>query len=200
MAVTKRTRYEVLKRDNYTCHYCRSTQNELTVDHLMPKSLGGSDKMDNLVACCKDCNAGKGSTAPDAEQVAELSAEAVKWAKAEEEVARQRRSQRVAIEAYISAFDELWSGWHVTYNGETHDIPRDDNWEYSVETWAAAGLTMEDFQYLVRRAMKAPKVTANNVWRYFCGCCWNEIKDRQDLARLSVDIVDLAEKLHWEDG
>lgn len=33
MAVTKRTRFEVLRRDNYTCRYCRSTDGALTVDH-----------------------------------------------------------------------------------------------------------------------------------------------------------------------
>lgn len=52
MAVTKRTRFEVLRRDNYTCRYCRSTDGALTVDHVTPRSLGGSDDPSNLVACC----------------------------------------------------------------------------------------------------------------------------------------------------
>ena len=40
MAVSKRTRFEVLRRDNFTCRYCRSTDNELTVDHVTPVALG----------------------------------------------------------------------------------------------------------------------------------------------------------------
>ena len=56
MAVSKRTRFEVLKRDNYTCRYCRSEENPLTVDHVVPTALGGSDAPDNLVAACKDCH------------------------------------------------------------------------------------------------------------------------------------------------
>ena len=39
MAVTKRTRYEVMRRDNFTCRYCRSTEGELTVDHVTPVAL-----------------------------------------------------------------------------------------------------------------------------------------------------------------
>ncbi len=61
MAVSKRTRFEVLRRDNFTCRYCRSTEGALTIDHVIPVALGGTDDPDNLVAACHDCNAGKGS-------------------------------------------------------------------------------------------------------------------------------------------
>ena len=39
MAVTKRVRFEVLRRDEYTCRYCRSKENELTIDHVVPVTL-----------------------------------------------------------------------------------------------------------------------------------------------------------------
>ncbi|MGC7224589.1 HNH endonuclease, partial [Mycobacteroides abscessus subsp. massiliense] len=44
MAVTKRLRYEVLRRDNYSCRYCGRSAPEvkLTVDHVVPVALGGS--------------------------------------------------------------------------------------------------------------------------------------------------------------
>ena len=70
MAVNKRTRYEVLTRDNRTCRYCRATDAPLTIDHVVPTALGGSDKPDNLVTACRDCNAGKSSSSPDAAVVA----------------------------------------------------------------------------------------------------------------------------------
>ena len=72
MAIPKRTRFEVLRRDNYTCRYCRSTDNPLTIDHVTPVSLGGTDDPSNLVAACRDCNAGKASSSPDAEHVAQV--------------------------------------------------------------------------------------------------------------------------------
>ena len=42
------------------CAYCR-TERATTVDHLKPRSKGGSDLRSNLVPCCVDCNHSKGS-------------------------------------------------------------------------------------------------------------------------------------------
>jgi 5-methylcytosine-specific restriction endonuclease McrA len=55
MAVSKRLRYEILRRDNYACRYCGATAPDvkLNVDHVIPQSLGGSDKPDNLVTSCR---------------------------------------------------------------------------------------------------------------------------------------------------
>lgn len=48
-------------RDGYKCAYCNSDQ-ELEVDHIVPFSRGGSDKLDNLQLLCKDCNREKGTS------------------------------------------------------------------------------------------------------------------------------------------
>lgn len=48
-------RRNVFIRDNYTCAYCGS-RDDLTVDHVVPKSKGGKDTWDNLVTCCISCN------------------------------------------------------------------------------------------------------------------------------------------------
>lgn len=52
----------VYVRDGYVCQYCGKDcdRNELTVDHVIPKSKGGSNSWTNLVTCCKDCNNKKG--------------------------------------------------------------------------------------------------------------------------------------------
>lgn len=52
-------RVKILERDNYTCQYCGKKAK--TVDHIMPKSKGGTEDSDNLVACCKACNMFKGN-------------------------------------------------------------------------------------------------------------------------------------------
>ena len=51
----------VLLRDNYTCQYCskKLPAKELTLDHIKPRKLGGKTNWENIVACCKDCNAKK---------------------------------------------------------------------------------------------------------------------------------------------
>lgn len=61
MAVTKKLRFEVFKRDSFTCQYCGSKAPDvvLEVDHIKPKSKGGDDNILNLVTSCFDCNRGK---------------------------------------------------------------------------------------------------------------------------------------------
>lgn len=51
------TRKNVLLRDDYICQYCgkRSTKG-MTVDHIIPRSLGGKTEWDNVVCACKECN------------------------------------------------------------------------------------------------------------------------------------------------
>lgn len=62
MAISKRLRFEILRRDGFKCRYCHGAEVLLTVDHVTPISLGGTDHPSNLVACCDDCNTGKAST------------------------------------------------------------------------------------------------------------------------------------------
>jgi len=61
------SRKNILLRDHNTCQYCGRVfaQSELTLDHVVPKSRGGSSNWDNLVACCRKCNNRKGSHMPD---------------------------------------------------------------------------------------------------------------------------------------
>ena len=54
----KTQRLIVLRRDCYICAYCGEPANE--VDHIQPRVLGGTDDLDNLVACCRRCNSSKG--------------------------------------------------------------------------------------------------------------------------------------------
>lgn len=67
MAIGIRTRYEVLRRDNFACRYCgaKAPYVELHVDHVIPISRGGTDDEWNLTAACVDCNLGKSNGVPD---------------------------------------------------------------------------------------------------------------------------------------
>lgn len=54
------TRKNILKRDNHKCSYCGRGDLPLTLDHIIPKSKGGDDSWENLVAACMPCNNRKG--------------------------------------------------------------------------------------------------------------------------------------------
>jgi 5-methylcytosine-specific restriction endonuclease McrA len=56
----KLTRREVFRRDNYTCQYCGKHTTDLTVDHVIPRHLGGKHCWTNVVAACPVCNHRKG--------------------------------------------------------------------------------------------------------------------------------------------
>ena len=55
----KLSRRTIFARDNYTCQYCGMVTKDLTIDHIIPKRAGGPATWENLVCCCKKCNAKK---------------------------------------------------------------------------------------------------------------------------------------------
>jgi len=60
------SRKNILLRDRNTCQYCATVlpSGELTLDHVIPRSRGGSSTWENLVACCHTCNRRKGNQFP----------------------------------------------------------------------------------------------------------------------------------------
>jgi 5-methylcytosine-specific restriction endonuclease McrA len=59
----KITRRAVFARDDWMCQYCGARSN-LTVDHVVPRSKGGSSNWENIVASCAPCNRRKGNSLP----------------------------------------------------------------------------------------------------------------------------------------
>jgi len=59
----KVNRARIYKRDGHKCVYCGSNKN-LTIDHVLPKSRGGTNRWTNLVTCCGSCNRKKGDKTP----------------------------------------------------------------------------------------------------------------------------------------
>lgn len=56
------SRRGVLRRDEHRCCYCGTSA--ATIDHVLPRSRGGRDTWDNLVACCLRCNNSKSDRTP----------------------------------------------------------------------------------------------------------------------------------------
>ncbi|MFP4009183.1 MAG: HNH endonuclease [Spirulinaceae cyanobacterium] len=59
------TRRNILERDDHTCQYCAYRGDNLTLDHVVPRSRGGKESWDNLVAACVRCNVNKGNRTPE---------------------------------------------------------------------------------------------------------------------------------------
>lgn len=59
------TKRNILRRDQGICQYCGVTGAFMTIDHVIPRSLGGRDTWENLVCACPSCNNRKGDNSPD---------------------------------------------------------------------------------------------------------------------------------------
>jgi len=55
----------ILKRDGHRCQYCGTTEGPMTVDHVIPRTMGGRDTWENLVCACLKCNNIKGNRTPE---------------------------------------------------------------------------------------------------------------------------------------
>jgi 5-methylcytosine-specific restriction endonuclease McrA len=61
----KITRRAIFARDQWTCQYCGNERGTLTIDHVIPRSKGGTSAWDNIVTCCAPCNRRKGDRLPN---------------------------------------------------------------------------------------------------------------------------------------
>jgi 5-methylcytosine-specific restriction endonuclease McrA len=59
------TRKNVITRDRGRCQYCGGSKGPMTVDHVVPKRLGGREAWENLVCACTRCNNRKGDRTPE---------------------------------------------------------------------------------------------------------------------------------------
>ena len=62
----KFSRHNILARDGWKCGYCgdKVTTQDMTQDHVIPRSQGGKTCWENIVTCCSDCNAKKANRTP----------------------------------------------------------------------------------------------------------------------------------------
>ncbi|HCP60835.1 MAG TPA: HNH endonuclease, partial [Dehalococcoidia bacterium] len=60
----KLTRFEIFRRDHYTCQYCGRETRQLTLDHVTPRYRGGQHSWENVVSACVACNRRKAGRTP----------------------------------------------------------------------------------------------------------------------------------------
>lgn len=193
MAVSKRLRFELFRRDNFQCRYCgkKPPETELRPDHVVPRALGGRDEPSNLVTACVDCNAGKSSVAPDAPLVDDVRQDALRWARAIAIATTGARVERAERDQRREAFLDTWVEWTYVSNGKRLLIgPLPAEWKESIDAFWRAGLDQEDLDDAVDIAMRKNHIRADNLFKYFCGICWRMIEDRRETAAAIVHLTD----------
>lgn len=186
MPVSRRLRFEILRRDGHTCRYCGASAPDvtLTVDHVIPVALGGGNEPNNLVTACRDCNAGKSSIAPDSQIVEDVDATALLFARAIEEARKRRWDELFDLRVSLDYLKGQWDGWR-TNNGTGDPLPLPGDWRASITRFFEHGLTLHEIEMFMVDAMNMR--TARDVFRVWCSKCWNEIGVRQELARRLIE-------------
>lgn len=170
-AISKRLRFEVLKRDRFSCLYCsaRPPKVALEIDHILPVSKGGKNTIDNLVTACFDCNRGKSNilldSIPDSlVQKMENRRIANEQHKQFLKIIKQENKQ---IEQEIDMVDKVYGIYVEGY-------VLNDKSRLSVKKF----IKILGVEEVIESMEKAGISCRNDYWvfKYFCGICWNKIK------------------------
>lgn len=172
-AISKKARFEIFKRDGFTCQYCGAHPPKaiLQVDHIAPVAEGGGNEDTNLVTSCDHCNLGKGavslsavpqSLSDRATQVQEREAQLKGYSQA---MAAVRK--RIENDAWTVA--EIFM---AHFRKET--IRRD--WLGSITNFIEKLGDHECIRAMERAVVKRPH-SEDQAFRYFCGICWNIVRE-----------------------
>lgn len=178
--ISKRARFDVFKRDQFTCQYCGKTPPGvvLEIDHIIAVASGGSGEHTNLITACFDCNRGKGAVplsdrpSPlNLKKRRQLIEERVEQAEAYELLLKERKrtedeSIDEIIRVYETNFDEkltLPDGMRISIRKFLRQLPR-------FTVMEAMDLACSRVGYKEREG------STSYVFKYFCGICWNTIK------------------------
>jgi len=176
MAITKKLRFEVFKRDGFCCQYCGKHPPDavLECDHVIPESKNGRTILENLITACFECNRGKSNRPLDSvpRSLAE-SAEAIK----------ERRLQLRLYERLLNneakEFDNRANAVASAYHKAFPD------WSLS-ETFVDGTLKTSFLKKLplpsVLQAMQLACIRVpypDRSIKYFCGICWKLIREER---------------------
>ena len=125
--ISKALRFEVFKRDRFTCQYCgrKAPEVVLEVDHLIPVAEGGENELLNLVTSCFDCNRGKGKKKlSDTTAVTKQRAELERMAERQEQAKMMVQWKKEMNELDDMLVEDLCDTWLSLTGIELTDVGR----------------------------------------------------------------------------
>lgn len=177
-ALSKKTRFDVFKRDSFTCQYCGATPPKviLHVDHIVAVAEGGGNGTDNLITSCEPCNLGKGARSlSDIPQ--SLKDKAADVAEREEQI---RGYNAVMLEKARRIDDEAWDVAAVIEGKEEVE-------SYNKKDLLSIKMFLERLPFFevvhAAEIANATLVSEARRFKYFCGVCWGKIREADDGSR-----------------
>jgi hypothetical protein len=182
MAVSKRLRFEILRRDNHTCRYFGASAPDvpLRVDHVTPEALGGRTEPSNLVTACEPCNSGKSSVALDGAMVEDIKADALRLAELQRQAYEVLAAQVEVKGGYVDRFGEAW---------RLIGAPLPYNWRATLGRWHDMGVPLSLILDAADVAYGTPRVAEKNLFTYMCGIVWNRVQvvTAESSTRMALD-------------
>ena len=135
MSVSLKLRFEVFKRDNFTCQYCGRKTPEviLELEHVIPLSKGGTDEFDNLTTSCFECNRGKGKSLLDTVlKDRDIHEETILLAEREFQLAEYNHLKKKIRERENKEITELIEYFGSKIHGEPYSYAKDEFPSYLV--------------------------------------------------------------------
>lgn len=172
LGISKKTRFDVFKRDGFRCQYCGAHPSEnvlLEADHINPVAEGGSNDADNLVTACWDCNRGKGARLLTVvpQSLEDKAAETVEREAQIAAYSQVMQARRDRIEADVWAVASPYMT-HFGDDGIRHD--RFNSIKGFVDR-LGVHRTLELMELSLGQ-----RYGRDRLFRYFCGCCWKRIR------------------------
>ena len=171
-SISKKTRFEVFKRDSFTCGYCGRTPPSVVLecDHIEPVALGGDNSEGNLITSCFDCNRGKAANdlkvAPST--IAEKTRLRLEKEKQLIEYNHLRQSELDRIEK---------DSWIVVSVLCGKDVDSYDRSKLTSIKSFLKKLPVVDVMEAGEIALSTKPYSENQKFKYFCGICWNKINE-----------------------
>lgn len=171
-SISKKTRFEVFKRDGFMCQYCGAHPPSviLHVDHIVPLALDGANHIDNYVTACQPCNLGKSATSL-AEIPQSLKDKAAEVAERELQLAGYQKvmdEKRLRLEEEAAQVVEIYEEFNPGYTLSATGL-------VSVRKFIEA-IGVHAVCDAMEQAWTRPTVRKGAEFKYFCGICWNVIK------------------------
>lgn len=173
--ITKSLRFDVFKRDSFKCVYCGSTPPNviLEVDHILPVSKGGQNNADNLVTACLECNRGKSDGLLTAVPIS-LKDKAIRVKESEEQI---KEYYKILESAKQRIESETWAVCEILQPDCSNGIPR--RVYQSVKMFLSKLPYYEVLDAMEIAVNTKSRCTQYYIFKYFCGICWNKIKNLQ---------------------
>lgn len=173
-ALSKKTRFEVFKRDLFTCQYCGSAPPSviLEVDHLVPVAKGGGNSIDNLIAACFDCNRGKSDRSLDVSPETLLAKAEALQEKREQLKAYERLQKKLQRDAE-KAVDAVQDIFQEVYPARKFSA----TFRLSIKRQFLSRLTLTKLHEAMDISVARIKADPDRAIIYFCKVCWNMIRE-----------------------